>query len=317
MNAIQTHPQRKAPVSAQRMISIKRCHGLGNVICLLPVLRQLHNAGRQVTIQTQPQWLSAFSQLFPEYLWIADTGPGVTDLDNCTEDQPPVEHRTDELARLLNLTGPFGPPRINVPPSWEKPFRHLRNTLIVAPEAGHPSRQWPTHLINQLKFTLAPQPIVLIGTGNHSAINSDFDLRGQLDLQQLLGLLAVAGAVITMDSGVLHLAAALARPTVAIFGGIDYRYRIHPAQNVVAIQSDLPCCPCNKNEICHDRFDCIKSPTPHDVAAALDLARLAPGRINYSVHTHQNKMEPAGRAMPATSKKQGHPVGRAMPAVSL
>ena len=280
---------------------LKRCHGLGNVICLLPVLERLHRQGKNLVIKTRKEWLGAFSALFPQYIWLADGPYHFLDLDALTEDQTPIEHRTDELARLLKITPPLAAPKLTARPHWQYPLEHLAGCVVFAPEAGHRSRQWPLTKANGLKRALAHEKLVLIGTDDAESIACDLDLRGQLALHELLGLLAVANAVITMDSGVLHLAAALGRPTVAIFGGIDLRYRIHPSQNVVAIQSDLACCPCNKNETCSDRFTCIQSPSPNDVSQALQLARLAQGRVVYSVHTPQ---APALRQIQAISKQE-------------
>jgi len=264
---------------------VKRCHGLGNVICLLPVLEKIHDQGSQVVIKTQKDWLSTFSVLFPQFTWLADGPYDFLDLDTLTEDQPPTEHRTDEFARLLNIAPPLPAAQLRAASDWQEPYLHLRGAVVFSPEAGHRSRQWPIEKAVQLKEALGQEKLVLIGTDRSETIPCDLDLREKLSLQDLIGLISVADSVITMDSGVLHIAAALGRPTVALFGGIDIRYRIRSSQNVVAIQSDLSCCPCNKNETCQDRFPCIKSPSPNDVLQALGLARLSQGRIVYSVHT--------------------------------
>ncbi len=71
-----------------------------------------------------------------------------------------------------------------------------------------------------------------------------------------------------MDSGVLHIAAAVGTPTVALFGGIDPTHRIRKNQNVVVLHSDLDCFPCNKNETCNGQYPCIKSTQPENVANA-------------------------------------------------
>lgn len=284
---IKRTPPSVSAVLPSTTLCIKRCHGLGNVVCLLPVLEKIHDNGTSVVIKTQKDWLSTFAALFPQFTWLADGPYDFVDLDASTEDSAPTEHRTDELARLLDIDSQLPAPKFAALPEWTQPFQYLSGSVVFAPEAGHRSRQWPTEKAAQLKQTLPHEKLVLIGTDGSETIPCDFDLREQLALQELIGLLAVADAVITMDSGVLHLAAALGRPTVAIFGGIDVRHRVAPSQNVVAIQSDLPCYPCNKNETCSDRFTCIKSPSPNDIRQALELARLAQGRIAYSVHTPQ------------------------------
>jgi ADP-heptose:LPS heptosyltransferase len=68
----------------------------------------------------------------------------------------------------------------------------------------------------------------------------------------------------------LHLAAAVGVPTVCIFGGITPEFRVHEGQRVLALQADLGCCPCDKQETCEGRYDCIKAVTPRDVLDAME-----------------------------------------------
>ena len=120
--------------------------------------------------------------------------------------------------------------------------------------------------------------LVLIGTETEPPIPCDLDLRAQLQLKDLMAVLALAKTAITMDSGVLHIAAAIGTPTVVLFGGIDPTHRIRKDQNIVVLHSDLACFPCNKNETCDGQYPCIKSPQPEDVAAALIQGQRTPGR---------------------------------------
>ncbi len=290
-------------------ITIKRCHGLGNVICLLPVLDHLYQQGHTVNIITRREWVHAFSVLKPEFLWTYphsnsvktnnnnDTNTNSTteamlsvqyripptdfpvpiDLDNQTENLLPTEHRTDEFARLLGLQHITATPVIEPLPIWSRPFAHLRNSLVFAPEGGHPARTWPVEKANLLHSYLKKQSpntkLTLIGTQVTPEIEADYDIRGRLELHQLFGLLSVASAVITMDSGVLHIAAALNKPTIALFGGIEPQFRIRPNQKVIALRADMNCCPCNKQEQCvqsETPYSCIRSITTQDVIYALN-----------------------------------------------
>ena len=51
---------------------VKRCWGLGNVLCLLPVLDKLCERGQEVTAITQEQWVPTMSRLRPNILWDSD-----------------------------------------------------------------------------------------------------------------------------------------------------------------------------------------------------------------------------------------------------
>jgi len=261
-------------------VRVKRRHGLGNVVCLLPVLDKLAAQGRQIEVITNEKWVGVFRILRPDYLWFAEAeNQELIDLDEMTEIRRPTEHRSEELGRLLGVDGPFAAPKIIIPQSWETPFERYRNGIIFAPEGGHPSRNWPTDKAVRLGERLKGSKLTLAGLEQQEKIPCVFDTRGKLELHELLGMLAVAKMVITMDSGILHLAAALGKPTLAIFGGIDPAFRIHPRQPVVALQTDLPCCPCNKNETCAGQFTCIKQIKVPQVISTLEMAQTAAGRI--------------------------------------
>ena len=282
MNQLTLEDNQLAGNLTARQVTIQRRHGLGNVICLLPSLDYLHSLGSEVEVITNPQWIHAFSRLRPDYRWISESTAVDTDiinLDDMTKRMRPTEHRIDEFAHLLNIESGLPSPQLTIPHLWHEPFDHLAGSIVFAPEGGHPSRSWPMEKAAQLKAALPYQKLVLAGTNPEPDIPCDFDTRGQLELHELFGLLAVADEVITMDSGVLHIAAALQVPTVAVFGGMNPEYRVRPDQKVVVLQTNLPCCPCSKNETCFDRFDCIQAATPQDVSNAVPRARQTDQRI--------------------------------------
>jgi hypothetical protein len=262
---------------AAKKITLKRAHGLGNVVCLLPVLNALTDQAIDTTVVTASKWTSTFAELRPAVHWTSSSSDPPIDLDLLTEALEPQEHRSDELGRLVGLQPPFAAPRLSVPEHWKQPFSHLHGAVVFAPEGGHRSRQWPHEKAQKLKTEFPDDRLVLIGTETEPAIPCDLDLRSQLQLQDLMAVLALAKAVITMDSGVLHIAAAIGVPTVALFGGIDPMHRIRKTQNVVVLHTDLDCFPCNKNETCDGRYPCIKSPTSKDVFNAVKQAQKKQG----------------------------------------
>lgn len=72
------------------------------------------------------------------------------------------------------------------------------------------------------------------------------DLVGETDLETLLVLLARADLVASGDSGPLHLAAALGRPLLAVYGPTDPRVHgpFAPRAGLELLRRDLPCSPC-------------------------------------------------------------------------
>jgi len=86
---------------------------------------------------------------------------------------------------------------------------------------------------------------------------SVMDLTGQTTLRQAIGLIARCRLFVTNDSGLMHVAAALGAPVVAIFGSTD-PVRTGPlGRNCRVVKSDLPCSPCLEPH-CPQKRDCME-----------------------------------------------------------
>lgn len=259
-------------MTTAKTIYVKRCHGLGNVVLLMPVLDYLHSTGFCVNLVTKKQWVKAFSTLRPKFKVTTHGNMNTIDFDSLTADIPPSQHRIDEFAQLLGINEVLPAPRVDVPVSWQKPFERFSDSIVFASEAAHPSRRWPLENCRRVKELFPDRTLVLVGTEHVPEIACDVDLRGRLDIAGLFGIISVSRVVITMDSAVLHIAAAVRTHTVAIFGGVAFQFRVRKEQPVVALQSKMDCCPCNKNETCNERYNCIKTIKPEHVQQAIGLA---------------------------------------------
>ncbi len=111
-----------------------------------------------------------------------------------------------------------------------------RPYVVLNPNAGQLSleRRWPAASFADLARRLAGEdetPVVLIGAAGEAeyvrAIAARIgaapaglvtNLTGKLSIGELCALLSRAGALVTNDSGPMHIAAALGTPTVAMFG---------------------------------------------------------------------------------------------------
>jgi len=240
----------------------RRLHGLGNIVMLLPVLKKLTESSVNVVMETREEWASMLSLLVPGISFTSETASSALDLDDLTKGMRPMGHRTDEFAGLIGVEGPFAPVVFEVPEAWRDRFRKYSGSVILAPEAGHDARQWPREHLLDLARDLKGGPLVLIGLDSRDPMPADFDLRGQLSVEDLIGLMSMARALVTMDSGALHLAMSVELPAIAIFSGIDPDYRIRPSQRVSVLQADMDCCPCNKNETCDGQYPCLASIKP-------------------------------------------------------
>lgn len=239
---------------------------------LMPVLRNAQLAGEVIEVITRPEWASVFTVMYPWARFSSDASVAAVDLDCATKFIKPSQHRHDEYAALLGLHEDIYE---NVPPvipeEWIRYGKFAANGIVHSFEASHPSRAWSEKNSLELIMKLSTSAHKVFITGQMSGdtpLNAGIDLRGKLKLHELIGIVYNAKEVITVDSGLLHIAVALRIPVVALFSGIDPAFRIQPQDKVTAMVSDIPCRPCNKQEICDGRFDCIMSITPAHVMQA-------------------------------------------------
>lgn len=252
-----------------RSLSVLRRHGLGNVVQLLRRLVVEAQEGRPVELVTRPEWVAPLQELAPGVAFGTEARAETINLDAATEMLVPSEHRQAEFARLLGLE-PREPTYLTVPASWRDAWQHVRRHVAFSPEAEHPSRRCPEARAVEIAGALRlAAPTLLLGNSTEPAMPADLDLRQRTTLPQLIGVLANVSAVVCMDSGILHVALAVRTPVVAIFGGIDPVYRIDPGERCIALVGAVPCRPCNKNETCEGRYDCLQRQSGSTVFSAL------------------------------------------------
>lgn len=94
-------------------------------------------------------------------------------------------------------------------------------------------------------------------------------LAGHTSLAEAVDLLAGVDAVISNDSGLMHIAAALNRPLVAVYGSSspDFTPPLHPDSEIVRL--DLDCSPCFQRECPLVHHNCMQQLEPAMVTAAL------------------------------------------------
>ncbi|PZR98328.1 MAG: glycosyltransferase family 9 protein [Candidatus Chloroheliales bacterium] len=109
--------------------------------------------------------------------------------------------------------------------------------LVIHPGAGDPAKQWPTERWAAVASLLLEEPeswLLLTGSGREeslcdaliraqpkSARQRTISAAGRTTLAELAALLDRADLVMGVDSGPLHLASTLARPTLRLFGPSD------------------------------------------------------------------------------------------------
>jgi len=168
----------------------------------------------------------------------------------------------------------------------KKLLGNIGEYIVIAPSARWLTKRWQTEdyasLINKISLPCLitgsrtdrqiAQTITKISAQsepetakNHSKkpekAKTIINLCGKTDLKELTALIAGAKAVVSNDSGPMHIAAALDIPTIAIFGPTDPAktgpYGWGKNRKLKVIKADVPCSPCRRKRC--NKFICMKN----------------------------------------------------------
>jgi heptosyltransferase-1 len=146
---------------------------------------------------------------------------------------------------------------------------------VLAPGTNWPTKRWPIDRFAALPALLKQRfdlDSIVIGGPNETAlarqIPSALNLAGQTNLRQLCALVERAAVVISNDSGPMHIAAAMNRPLVALFGPTNpTRTGPHDRPDAV-LRLGLPCSPCYSRKCSHQ--SCLQWLTIDPVLQAIE-----------------------------------------------
>ncbi len=105
------------------------------------------------------------------------------------------------------------------------------------------------------------------GAVKRHAMHNLINLAGKTALKEAIALISRCDLFISNDSGLMHVAAALGTPTVAIFGSTNIVTTSPVGEKISVIRKDIECSPCLQ-ESCPSDFKCMDMITVHDVTAA-------------------------------------------------
>jgi heptosyltransferase I len=136
-----------------------------------------------------------------------------------------VDRNLELAAAVPHVKGtPAEPPAFSIPTGIPEGDLPAGDFVLASPSAGWASKQWPLDHYRALAVRLQSEygiPLVLNGPPGAPFQNVEPALTHYSSLAGLIHATRRAAAVIGVDSGPLHLAAALAKPGVAIFGPTD------------------------------------------------------------------------------------------------
>lgn len=149
-----------------------------------------------------------------------------------------------------------------------------------------PAKRWPVKRYAELARQL-DAPVLVLGSGKEAPLGAEIaalapgadcrNLAGATTLAEAFALIAAARRVITNDTGLMHVAAALDVPQVAIFGSssplhtppLSDRARVLWLKDDPAYQPPLDCAPCFQRECPLGHLRCLNDITAERVRAAL------------------------------------------------
>lgn len=197
------------------------------------------------------------------------------------------------------------PPTASIPAEYALPALHVpeaqahqvlqqlqlslrRPVIALAPGAAYgPAKQWPADRFAELAKILVAKgyQVVLLGAAQDvpiahaimQAVGDDpvYNLVGKTKLQQVIALLSMVEVAVCNDSGLMHMAAALGRRVVVIYGATSALHTPPLAPNVRTLQRGLSCQPCFSRTCPLDHYRCLREISAGMVWSAVDAVQKA------------------------------------------
>ncbi len=173
------------------------------------------------------------------------------------------EEETAAAAKLLAATGSGSGPWVGLSPG----------------AAYGPAKRWPPERFaavgRELAWEFGARLVLLGGPGEARVANQVkaqldlpvLDLTGKTDLRQALAVLSQLNLLVTNDSGLMHAAAALGVPLVAVFGSTDPAATGPFSTQATVLHHPLPCSPCRRRT-CSLGYPCLTAIGVEEVLAA-------------------------------------------------
>jgi heptosyltransferase-2 len=199
-------------------------------------------------------------------------------------DKAALPRMVDRFAQLAETPGTPPPP---------PPFPHLFSTpeqqaktllelglprpeklVVFCPGAEYgPAKRWPTEHFARLAQDLIARghSVWLLGSDKDKPVGEAIagqlpegcrNLCGATGLLQAIDLIALSRLVVCNDSGLMHVAAALDRPTVAIFGSSSPAFTPPLSGKAAVLRLGLSCSPCFERQCPLGHMDCLMKLEP-------------------------------------------------------
>jgi heptosyltransferase-2 len=190
-------------------------------------------------------------------------GPNLGQLSPCLHVEESEQHAT---LHMLGLT-------------TDKPIA----AFCIGAEYG-PAKRWPASYFAELGKILTGNgyDIWLIGSSKEAEIGASIEqssgglchnLCGKTNLSEAIDMLAASDLVVSNDSGLMHVAAALDKPMLALYGSSSPGFTPPLSDKARVVSLNLECSPCFERECPLGHFNCMMQLTPERVAEEIEKLR--------------------------------------------
>ena len=139
-----------------------------------------------------------------------------------------------------------------------------------------PAKRWPAPYFAELARKLAAQgrAVWLFGSDKDRTIAEEIvrlsggtaaSLCGRTDLASAIDLLSLAEFVVSNDSGLMHVAAGVGRPVIALYGSSSPEHTPPLSKIARVVRTGIDCSPCYQRECPLGHFKCMNELTPERV----------------------------------------------------
>src|SRR5205085_1274811 len=148
-----------------------------------------------------------------------------------------------------------------------------RQWIVLQPGARWLNKRWPVDnyaaLVRELAAGRPDVGFAILGGSADRELGAGIaqaaperclDLTGKISLPEMIEWIRLSSLMITNDTGPMHVAAALGKPVIAIFGPTEPRRTGPYRQLEHVLQLNLPCVPCLKPRCTYIKpFECLRA----------------------------------------------------------
>lgn len=203
-----------------------------------------------------------------------------------------MKRRTAQAYFGLARGGTFRAPRLTVDATGQAALLSrfgldAKGFVALMPGAEFgPAKRWPSESYAGLArgFIAKGLKVALLGSRNDSPVTAEIaalapgslNLAGKTRLEDAVDLIGAARLAVSNDSGLMHVAAAVGTPIVAVYGSTSPENTPPLSATRELVWLGLPCSPCHQKICPLGHLDCLKTLEVAKVAAAAERLLATP-----------------------------------------